>query len=145
MTPRESLFPGPQLLAEGEVVEASFHPDRAAYLRATLILAVVFGTGAGLVLLAMGNPHPWAGPVAAILAIGARAAYLASEALAAEWRLTDRRLLGPGGQTIPRGQISQARRVFGDVMVITRAGDKHLIKYQADAAAVIAALEGGRR
>lgn len=145
MTPRDSLIAGPQPLAEGEVVEAVFRADRAAYLRTTLILAVVFGTLAGGVLLAMGNPHPWAGPLAAILAIGARSAYLASEALRAEWRLTDRRLLGPGGQAIPRGQIAQARRMFGDVVVVTRTGDKHLIKYQADADTVIAALEGRRR
>lgn len=145
MTARDSLLSGPQPLAEGEVVQTVFRADRTAYLRTTLILAVVFGTLAGGVLVAMGNPHPWAGPLAAILAIGARAAYLASEALGAEWRLTDRRLLGPSGQAIPRGQIAQARRIFGDVVVATSAGDKHLIKYQADADTVIAALDGRRR
>jgi hypothetical protein len=73
--------------------------------------------------------------VGAVLAIGARAAYLASEALGDVWRLTDRRLLGPGGRAIPLAQIKAARPVLGAVQITTTAGDRHLIKYLADPAA----------
>ena len=65
----------------------------------------------------------------------ARAAYLASEALAETWRLTDRRLLGPGGRAIPLAQVQSARAFLGSVQVTTTSGDRHLIKYQADPAA----------
>lgn len=141
---RDSLLVGPVALAADERLVASFRADQAVYLRNTMILIVVFGAVAGLALIWIGNPHPWVGPVAALLGVGARAWFLASEALGAEWRLTDRRLLGPAGQVIPRGDIAQARKVLGDVVVIRRSGDKALIKYQADADAVIAALTGAR-
>jgi hypothetical protein len=80
-----------------------------------------------------------------VLAIGARAAYLASEALAEVWRLTDRRLLGPGGRSIPLAQIRSARAFLGAVQITTTAGDRHLIKYQADPAATVARIMEGRR
>ncbi|MFD1808416.1 hypothetical protein ACFSHQ_10645 [Gemmobacter lanyuensis] len=55
---RDSLLNGPLPLAEGEVLLASFRADRTAYVRAQLILSVVFGTVAGVVLVVMQNPHP---------------------------------------------------------------------------------------
>ena len=122
-------------LSEGETVLAEFRADRLAYWRGHLILAVVLGAAAGLFLLWQGNPYPVAGPLGAALAIGARAAFLASEALAETWRLTDRRLLGPGGRAIARAQIRAAAPVLGSVQVTTTTGDRHLIKYQADPAA----------
>lgn len=122
-------------LQEGETVLAEFRADRLAYWRGHLILAVVLGTAAGLFLVWQGNPYPVAGPFGAVLAIGARAAYLASEALHETWRLTDRRLLGPGGRAIPRAQIRDARAILGSVQITTTSGDRHLIKYQADPAA----------
>ncbi len=122
-------------LQEGETVLAEFPADRAAYWRGHLILAVVLGTAAGLILMWQGNPYPVAGPLGAVLAIGARAAYLASEALAETWRLTDRRLLGPRGRAIPLAQVQSARPVLGSVQITTTSGDRHLIKYQADPAA----------
>ncbi|MBL8562308.1 MAG: hypothetical protein JNN06_08515 [Gemmobacter sp.] len=141
---RDPLLTGPRPLAEGEVLLETFRPDRGVYLRNTLILMVVFGVIAGGVLVAIGDPNPWVGPLAAILGIGARAWFLASEALAAEWRLTDRRLLGPAGQVIARADLIEARKVFGEVAVITRAGEKFLIKYPADPEAVIAQLNGAK-
>lgn len=127
-------------LQEGETVLAEFHADRIAYWRGHLILAVVLGTAAGVFLIWQGNPYPIAGPFGAVLAIGARAAYLASEALAETWRLTDRRLLGPGGRAIGRPQIRDARAFLGAVQVTTTSGDRHLIKYQADPAATAARI-----
>ena len=138
------MLAGPRPLAEGEVLLASFRADKGVYLRSTLSLMAVLGTLAGLVLIWLGDPHPWTGPLAAILGLGARAWYLASEALSAEWRLTNRRLLGPAGQVIARADLAAPRKVFGDVAVITRGGDKFLIKYPADPQAVMAALMGAR-
>jgi hypothetical protein len=119
-------------LQEGETLIAEFRADRMAYWRSHLIMAVVLGTAAGLFLLWQGNPWPVAGPFGAVLAIGARAAYLASEALTETWRLTDRRLLGPGGRSIPLAQLRAARPFFGAVQITTTTGDRHLIRYQAD-------------
>ncbi len=122
-------------LQEGETVLVEFRADRIAYWRSHLIMAVVLGAAAGLFLLWQGNPYPVAGPLGAVLAIGARAAYLASEALAEVWRLTDRRLLGPGGRAIPLAQVRSAKPFLGSVQITTTTGDRHLIKYQADPAA----------
>lgn len=131
-------------LLDGETLLAEFRADRRAYWQGHLILAVVLGAAAGLILMWQGNPYPVAGPLGAAIAIGARAAYLASEALAETWRLTDRRLLGPGGRAMPRAQIQTARPFLGAVQVTTTSGDRHLIKYQADPAATAARIMGGR-
>lgn len=127
-------------LQEGETVLAEFRADRTAYWRGHLVMVVVLGAGAGLFLMWQGSPYPVAGPAGAALAILGRAAWLASEALSDAWRLTDRRLLGPGGQAIPRAQIAAARPFLGAVQVVTRAGDKHLIRYLADPAAAATAI-----
>lgn len=129
-------------LLEGERVLQEFRPDRQVYWRAHLIMAVVLGSLAGLVLLWQGNPYPVLGPVAAVLAIGIRAAYVLSEAMAEVWRLTDRRLLGPGGRIVPLPQLQAARPFLGAVQVVTATGDKHLIKYQANPAATATRLIG---
>ncbi|THD85866.1 hypothetical protein E7811_05270 [Aliigemmobacter aestuarii] len=127
-------------LAEGERLLDEFRADRMAYVKSHLIMAVLGGAVAGLVLVWMGNPDPWIGPVAAILALGARGWYLASEALAAVWRLTDRRLIGPGGRQIGLAEMETVRPFFGDVQVVTRSGDKHLLKYLADPADAVARI-----
>lgn len=132
-------------LQDGETVLAEFRADRIAYWRGHLIMAVVLGTAAGVFLIWQGNPYPVAGPFGAVLAIGARAAYLASEALSDVWRLTDRRLLGPGGRAIPLGQVHTARPFLGAVQITTTTGDRHLVKYQADPAATAARILQARR
>lgn len=117
-------------------------PDPAAYLRAHAIMALAGSIGAGLVLVALGNADPWVGPVAALAAIGIRAAYLRSEALAEVWTLTETHLSGPG-RAIPRAQIVQARPFLGAVQIVTATGDKHLIRYLADPAAAARAIHPG--
>jgi len=136
----DSIIARPAELADGETLLAEFRADRGTYWRTHLIMAAALGLVAGLFLLWQGNPYPVAGPVGAILAIGARAAFLASEALTDVWRLTDRRLLGPGGRNIPLAQLHLVRPFLGAVQVVTLSGDKHLIKYQADAAATVARI-----
>ena len=59
-----------------------------------------------------------------------------SEALSDRWRLTKTRLIGPGGRILPLSSIQTVRPILGAVQVITRSGDKHLIKYLADPDAV---------
>jgi hypothetical protein len=134
-------------LLDGETIVAEFRADRLAYWRGHLILAVVLGAAAGLFLLWQGNPYPVAGPFGAAIAVAARAAFLASEALTETWRLTDRRLLGPGGRTISLPQVRSARPFLGAVQVTSTTGDRHLIKYQADPAAIAARIlsAGGRK
>ena len=145
----DSVIARPAELAEGETLRAEFRADRGTYWRAHLIMAAALGLVAGLFLFWQGNPYPVAGPVGAILAIGARAAYLASEALTDLWRLTDRRLLGPGGRSIPLAQIKAAHPFLGAVQVVTLSGDKHLIKYHSNATAtaakLVAAVGAGRQ
>lgn len=131
---RDPILGKAMQLQNGERVVDTFSADRPAYWRSHLILAVVLGVAAGLFLMWQGNPYPVAGPLGAVLAIGIRAAYLASEALAEVWQLTDRRLLGPGGRAIPLAQIRSARTFLGAVQVTTTTGDRHLIRYLADPA-----------
>jgi hypothetical protein len=102
---------------------------------------VALGLLAGVVLVVMRQPAPWVGPLGAVLAIGLRAAYLKSEALGEVWRLSNRRLLGPAGRVVPLSSLKTAQPFFGAVQLITQGGDKHLIKYQLDAVAVVAAIE----
>lgn len=132
-------------LRPGEVMLAEWPADKASYWRSHGIMAVLGGFVAGVALVAIGNPTPWVGPVAAVAAMVARGWYLASEALAAHWRLTDQRLQGPGGRTVALAQIKLARPFLGDVQVVTKSGDKHLMKYLADQTSVVAAIEAARK
>jgi hypothetical protein len=93
----------------------------------------------------LGNPYPVAGPFGAVLAIGARAAFLAPEALGDVWRLTDHRLLGPGARAIPLAQLASAKVFLGAVQITTSTGDRHLIKYLADPAAAATGIMESRR
>ena len=127
-------------LQDGETVVQDFRADRLVYWKSHLIMAVVLGAAAGVFLMWQGNPSPVAGPLGAVLAIGARAAYLASEALSDRWRLTDRRLLGPAARAIPLAQIRTARPFMGAVQIVTLSGDKHLLKYLGDPAATAARI-----
>lgn len=131
-------------LRPDEVMLAEWLADKGSYWRSHAIMAVLGGAIAFIVLVAIGNPTPWVGPVAAVAAMGARGWYLASEALVADWRLTNQRLQGPGGRELTLAQIKLARPFLGDVQIVTRSGDKYLLKYMADPAAVVAALKAAR-
>jgi hypothetical protein len=132
----DNILGRPAELADGEKPVTDFRPDAHVYWRAHLVMAVILGVGAGLVLLWIGNPYPVVGPVGAVLAIAARAAFVQSEAMAEVWVLTDRRLLGPRGQTVPLAQLLSARPFLSAVQVTTTTGDRHLIKYLPDPPAV---------
>ena len=118
-----------------------FAADRGAYLRSHAWLAALAMAGAMAILWAFDNPHVWTGAVAGLAGIGVRGWYLAGEELAAAWELSDTSLRGPGERIVPLNQIAQVRTMGSFVHVITRSGDKHLVKYQADPAATKAQIE----
>jgi hypothetical protein len=124
-----------------ERVVARFTPDRKVYLRDQAIVAVAATALVAAALWAMGNADVWVALIAGPLAIAVRAAYLASEELSAVWELTDRSLNGPG-RSVPLAEIETVRTLGSAKQVITRSGDKHLMKYMADPKAVAARIEG---
>lgn len=126
-------------------MRTEFRPSAMAYWQAHAIMAVAGGVLAGLLLMAFGNGDPWVGPLGAILAVGFRAAFVRSEAMAECWTLTDTHLSGPADRTIPRAQIVRARPLFGAVQIVTASGDKHLIRYLPDPAAAARAIQSGPR
>ncbi|NRB16821.1 MAG: hypothetical protein HRU33_04375 [Rhodobacteraceae bacterium] len=125
-------------------VLTTFHPDRSAYIRSHAWIAAL-AMGAGMMILwVMGNPHVWTGAIGGLAAIILRGWYLASEDLTAVWTLTDTHLTGPAERNIPLAQIARVRTMGSYVQVVTKSGDKHLIKYQADPAATLATIERTR-
>ena len=131
-------------LEEGEHVVARFQADRRTYLKSHAILAVAAGLGATLVLAMLGNAAPWVGFPAAVLAIGARGAFLMSDELGAVWTLTDRALNGPGGRRVLLENLAKARKIGNAVQLVTRSGDKHLIKFVAEPEAIVARIEAAK-
>lgn len=130
------------ILAEGEILVASFTGDRATYIKEHVMLAAIGSVAAVAVLVAMGNDHAWTGAVGAVAAVAVRGFYVASEQIGMTWHLTNRRLISPAGLSVPRSEIEKARTIFSAAQVITRTGDKYMIKYQADPAATAAMIEG---
>ncbi|MDE4134250.1 hypothetical protein PXK00_14100 [Phaeobacter sp. QD34_3] len=124
--------------------EITFTPDRSAYIRAHAWMAA-FAMAAGMgVLWAAGNPHIWTGAIGGLAAISFRGWYLASEELAVVWTISGGVLSGPAERRVPLSDIETLRSMGGYVQVITKGGDKHLIKYQADPASTLSAIERAR-
>lgn len=118
-----------------------FRGNLTTYIKEHVLLAALGSVAASGVLIAMGNPHAWTGVVGAVAAIGARGIYVASEQLGFVWVLTDRKLILPDHREVLLSDIDKIRTIFSAVQVITRNGDKYLIKYQSDPAATKAAIE----
>lgn len=123
-------------LAEGENVLHSFAADRGTYIRDHAWMAVLAMALGMVILWALGNPHVWTGAVGGLAAIVLRGGYVASDELGVRWDLTNQRLLGPQTRAMGLDQIARVRRLGSAVQVISLAGDKYLLKYQADGAAV---------
>jgi len=121
-----------------------FSADRAAYIRSHTWLAALGMGGAMAALWFMGNPHVWTGAPAGLAAVALRGWYMASEDLNVIWQIDGDTLTGPAERSIPLAQIETLRTLGSFVQVITRRGDKHLIKYQADPTATIALLDAAR-
>ena len=137
-------MPPKSALTEDETVLQSITADRATYIRSSAWLAAGAMAFGMIALWAMGNPHVWTGAVGGLAAIGVRAAYLMSEELAARWDLTNQRVLGPGTKTIRLAEIKELNKMGSVVQIVTHAGDKHLIKFQADPEATVAAIQSAK-
>ncbi len=121
---------------------ARYRGSKAVFIRVQLVMAVL---GAVLItggLILAGNPDWWVGIVGSFAGIGMRGYYIADEQLAFEWVLTDTQLLAPSERAIRLHEIETVRSVLGSVQVITKNGDKFLIKYQARPEQVIAEING---
>ena len=117
-----------------------FRVDRAAYFHSQTKVAALAMGGAMGVLWLLDDPNVWVGAVAGLAAIAFRGWFLASEELPVVWEVRGSRLIGPGGREVRLDEISKFRTMGSFVQVVTVTGEKHLIKYQADPAATIAAL-----
>jgi len=128
-------------LEDGERLIDSFSPDRMTYMRDHAWMAAAAMALGMAILWLIGNPHVWTGAVGGLAAIAVRGGYLATDELAARWDLTDRRLLGPQTRVARLSDIAQVRGLGSAVQIVTRSGDKHLIKYLADKDAVMARIK----
>jgi hypothetical protein len=131
------LEPGEKLLAE-------WRSDKGRYWRDHGVMALAGMAGVGVVLWWLDVQHIAIGSLGALLAIAVRGLYLQGEQMKAVWRLTDRRVILPHGGTVGLMEIETQRKLLGDVQLVTRSGDKHLMKHLADADAVLDALSKAR-
>lgn len=118
-----------------------FLPDRKAWLRAQIRLALVAMIGAMLGLKLMGNPNVWVGAITGMAGIALRSWYLASEEMSAEWVIDGDTISGPLERQVRLDQIEKIRILGSFVQIITKSGDKHLIKYQANPLATRSAIQ----
>lgn len=128
----------------GEKKLRDIRSDKATYWRDHGVMAVLGMGVVGMVLAIMGSDHVAIGSLGAVLALGVRGLWLYSEQMKFHWIVTNMRLIGPGGRQVYLLELEKVRRLFGDIQIITKTGDKHLIKHVAGAEAVIAEIEAAR-
>ena len=133
-----------------------FRADRGAYLRTNAWLAAGAMAAGMAILWAMGNPHLWTGAVGGLAAIALRAWYISDEELALDWTLTVTHVEGPARRPLDDGapagpawrvalsDIAVVRTIGTFVQIVTRGGDKHLMKYLAEPRAVADRIETAR-
>jgi hypothetical protein len=131
-------------LEPGEKRLRDIRSDKGTYWRDHGVMAVLGMGVVGMVLALIGSDHVAIGSLGAVLALGVRGAYLYSEQMKFHWVLTNMRLVGPGGRQVYLLELDTARRLFGDIQIITRGGDKHLIKHIAGSETVVAEIEAAR-
>ncbi len=132
-------------LNPGEDMVAQFTGNMSTYIKEHVMLAAIGSVIAVAVLMALGNDHAWTGIVGAVAAIGVRGVYVASEQVGMTWTLTDRRVISPAGVTIALSDIEQVRTIFSAAQIVTRSGDKYMLKYQSDPKATATRIEGTKR
>lgn len=121
---------------EREVMVLAAAPAR--YCRDYIIIGLWGLAVVSVVLIALGRASQlWAGVLGVIAALGFRGLWLYSDHMAVRWIVTDRAVIGPGGQRVELSDIVGMRRLMGDVQITTRGGRKFLIKHLADPVAVI--------
>jgi hypothetical protein len=115
-------------------------------MRAQAVLALV-ATVAGVAVTQLARmPGPWAVliPLALSLAVVLRAVMGKAAALAGRWRLTDRRLAGPGGVALVLVEVTEVSTSLGSVVVMTAAGERHMIRHLADADGAVETIARAR-
>lgn len=118
-----------------------FRADRMTYWRDhAWLAAIAMAIGMGI-LWAIDNPDIWTGAVGGLFAVAVRAFYLASDEMNAEWVLTATEITGPENRRIRLANIARIRTLGSAVQLITRSGDKHLMKYMADRRGVADRIE----
>lgn len=117
-----------------------FNPNRSAYVTAHAWMAVVAMVAGMIILWAVGNPYVWTGAIGGLGAICLRGWYMMSEEMEVVWRISDGVLTGPAERRVPLDQIEKVKTMGSYVQVITKGGDKHLIKYQSSPSTTVAAL-----
>ena len=115
--------------------------DRATYVRDHVVVSVIGAVGTCLVLLWIGHADWWVGLIAAPMAMAVRGFYLASEELALSWELTESEIRGSQGKRVALRDIEKVRSFGSSVQLVTRGGDKHLIKYLSDPASLRTRIE----
>lgn len=133
------LTPSTELLSNERIAQ-SFQADRSAYIRDHAWMAAGAMAAGMLILWAIGNPHIWTGGVGGLAAIAIRGFYVASDEMNVRWDLTNLRLLGPQTRVVSLSDIENVRILASAVQVISKTGDKHLLKYQADRNSTKAAI-----
>ena len=121
-----------------------FRPDKTTYIRSHAVMTAIAMAAGMIVLWLMGNPHIWTGAVGGFAAVVIRGWYMMSEIMEEVWTLDRRRLKGPYQRYAALTDIDKLRTIAGAVQVVTKSGDKHLIKYQEDPQAVISEIEAAR-
>ncbi len=122
-----------------------FAPDRGTYLRTHWTMAAIAMAIGMIVLALLGSPHVWTGAVGGLAAVVLRGWYLMDEELARIWTLGDTALQGPGDLRLPLTDVAKTRIIGAAVQMVTRSGDKHLIKFQATPDWTRAQIEAARR
>lgn len=122
-----------------------FKPDMTTYIRAHAVMTA-FAMAAGMLILwSLGNPHVWTGAVGGFAAVALRGWYMADEIMDEVWTMNKTSLTGPYERKARLDDITKVRTIAGSVQIITKSGDKHLIKYQPDTGAVIDQINAARQ
>ncbi|WP_439121947.1 hypothetical protein [Marivita sp.] len=114
-----------------------FKPDMATYIRAHAVMTAIAMAAGMLILWVLDNPHIWTGAVGGFAAVALRGWYMADEVMEEVWTLSGTSLKGPYERKAQLDEIVKVRTIAGSVQIITKSGNKHLIKYQPDTKAVI--------
>ena len=121
-----------------------FRPDKQTYIRSHATMAALAMAAGMIVLWAIANPHIWTGAIGGLAAVVMRGWYMASELLEEVWTLDTRALKGPYQRQAQLSDITKLRTLAGAVQIVTKTGDKHLIKYQEDPQSVIQTINDAR-
>ena len=122
-----------------------FRPDTSTYIRAHAVMTALAMAGGMIILWALGNPHIWTGAVGGFAAVALRGWYLYDEVMGEVWTMSRTSLTGPYQRHARLSEIARLRTIAGSVQVVTKDGNKHLIKYQPDPQAVIAQINDARQ